>query len=145
MFSKNVNLELLNQYHNVNIFMISKKSKITAIAKDQRGFTLLELVTTCAIIIVLGAIAIPQYTLYRARAFDADADITLRRVATAEEAYFMKSSNYISCNQSDCSTYFPEIRGIPLAINLQFTCSAVSCTATASHSRGTGKVYSWSS
>lgn len=111
----------------------------------QRGFTLVELVMTCAIIGVLAAIAIPQYNLYRAKSFDAEADVTLRRIATAEEAYFMNSSNYISCDQTDCGLYFPEVRGIPSTVNLQFNCTPVSCNATASHTRGTGKVYSWTS
>jgi type IV pilus assembly protein PilA len=60
------------------------------------GFTLIELMIVIAIIGILAAIAIPQYSLYRTRSFNAAAQADLRNAATAQEAYFMDNGTYSS-------------------------------------------------
>jgi prepilin-type N-terminal cleavage/methylation domain-containing protein len=49
------------------------------------GFTLLELLVTMAIVAILTAIALPAYSQYRMRSFDAAARSDLRNAMTAIE------------------------------------------------------------
>ena len=65
--------------------------------KYDHGFTLIELLVTVSIIGVLAAIAIPQFSSYRARSFDARSLQDLRSAATAEEAYFVDYERYANC------------------------------------------------
>ena len=55
---------------------------------NEKGFTLIELMIVIAIIGILAAIAIPQFSSYRKRSFDAAAKSDLRNLATAMEAYY---------------------------------------------------------
>ena len=62
--------------------------------KDQKGFTLIELMIVIAIIGILAAIAIPQFSAYRKRSYNAAAQADLRNAATAQEAYFVDNQIY---------------------------------------------------
>lgn len=58
------------------------------------GFTLIELLIVVVIIGILAAIAIPQFTSTKEKAFDAAAQSDLRNMMTAEEAYFFNHQAY---------------------------------------------------
>jgi len=76
--------------------------------KSQKGFTLIELLVVVAIIGILAAIAIPQFSEYRKRGFDARALSDLRNAATGEEAYFADTESYVTCaNAGACQTALP--------------------------------------
>lgn len=64
--------------------------------RSESGFTLIELLVVVAIIGILAAIAIPQFSAYRKRGYEAQVRSDLRNAATAEEAYFTQTFTYKS-------------------------------------------------
>ena len=62
--------------------------------KNQKGFTLVELMIVVAIIGILAAIAIPQFAAYRQRAFNSASQSDLRNFKTAMETDFADNQQY---------------------------------------------------
>ena len=69
--------------------MLNRLSK-----KDERGFTLIELMIVIAIIGILAAIAIPQFSAYRERAYISSMQADCSAIRTAEEAYYADKNVY---------------------------------------------------
>lgn len=108
------------------------------------GFTLLELLVVIGIVGILAATAIPQYAAYRQRGFDIRAEVDLRNIAIAEEAYYLDHEEYLSCSNSAC-TALPGIAAISNGVELEIIGTPEQFNGTSTHPRGTGRIFRWDS
>ena len=107
--------------------------------RNEKGFTLIELLVVVAIIGILAAIAIPQFSAYRAQGFNGRASSDLRNLATAEEAYFAANAVYTS-NLTNL-TGFKQSPGVSVTVG---GITAATFTASANHANG-NKTFNWDS
>lgn len=78
---------------------------IIRLNRKEEGFTLIELMIVIAIIGILAAIAIPQFSAYRQRAYNSAAQSDLKNLATAQEAYYVDNQSYTTPATLEGTTY----------------------------------------
>lgn len=62
--------------------------------RNRKGFTLIELLIVVAIIGILAAVAIPQFSAYRAKAYNSASNADLKNMKTGMEAYMADNQEY---------------------------------------------------
>ena len=62
--------------------------------RNRKGFTLIELLIVVAIIGILAAVAIPQFSSYRQKGYNAAATSDLKNFKTSMEAFFADNQQY---------------------------------------------------
>lgn len=68
----------------------------TRIMKNQKGFTLIELMIVVAIIGILAAIAIPNFLRYQAKAKQGEAKTNLGAIGTNAESFRAENDTYVA-------------------------------------------------
>ena len=62
--------------------------------RNRKGFTLIELLIVVAIIGILAAVAIPQFSSYRQKGYNSAATSDLKNAKTTMEAYYADNQKY---------------------------------------------------
>jgi len=107
--------------------------------KPTRGFTLLELMITVAIIAILAAIAVPQYNEYVARSMIVEGTAGLADMRVRMEQFYQDNRNYTGAGCGTCGAACPNSQ------YFNFTCDSAgqtyTVTATATAGRIAGLVF----
>jgi type IV pilus assembly protein PilA len=112
--------------------------------RNETGFTLIELLVVVAIIGILAAIAIPQFSAYRKRGYEAQIKSDLRNAATAQEAYFA-ASQPSAYKSGTLTSGTPEGFNKSASVTMSAAVGANTFLLTATHQNCTGVTWTFSS
>ncbi len=107
--------------------------------KREHGFTLIELMIVIAIIGILAAVAIPQFSAYRIRSYNSAAMADIKNAENAQEAYFVDYQTYTNSLSNLLSSDYGLVLSSGVIMNI--TGDSSGYTITAYHPSG-DKTYS---
>jgi len=111
--------------------------------EGEKGFTLIELLIVIAIIGILSAIAIPQFSAYKLRGYNSDTKANLHNLFLSCNAYWADNGSDSACTEKNVTntTYgFDASSGITITIADQNTTKSA-FVATAINSKVPGVTY----
>jgi len=100
----------------------------------KEGFTLIELMIVIAIIGILAAIAIPQFSAYRTRSYNSAAQSDVKNISTAQEAYYVDFSTYANSYGKLTGAQYGYMQSGNVTVNV--TGTITSYEITGAHSSG---------
>lgn len=108
--------------------------------RNQRGFTLMELMIVIVIIGVLAAIAVPAYSSYVSRAQERTCEANRRTILTAAGMYYIEHGNTYAEDIEDLSEYLDNVASLkcPAGGTYRFAEDRLDVTCTV-HSLGEGE------
>jgi type IV pilus assembly protein PilA len=78
---------------------------LNRLVRDERGFTLLELLIVAIILVILTALAVPAYLQFRDNAYKATAKQNAKDLAVASGLYYESNSTYAGMTIAGLKTY----------------------------------------
>ena len=118
--------------------MLSRFRKL----EGEKGFTLIELLIVIAIIGILAAIAIPQFSAYKERAYNSDTQATLHNLFLSCKAYWADEGSGSSCDTTTItSTTYGYTQSASMTVTIG-TATEADFAATAANSNASGVTFS---
>src|SRR5262245_14836657 len=102
---------------------------------SQRGYTLLELLVTMAIVMILAASSVQAFNSYRKRGFEAVAITYMRQWPAAQELYLVDTGHYADADET-LADFGLKINKIPTNVPYTFSIDSAASQRTRWWGRG---------